>query len=74
MNLEITVGPEQLVIHQGHSILLTDRDGQIPWPTNSGLYFLDTRMISAWHIFANSGSAILRISSGTPRRAAAAAM
>jgi glycogen debranching enzyme len=53
MNLEITVGPEQLVIHQGHSILLTDRDGQIPWPTNRGLYFLDTRMISAWHVFAN---------------------
>ena len=53
MNLEITVGPEQLVIHQGHSILLTDRDGQVPWPTDRGLYFLDTRMVSAWHVFAN---------------------
>ncbi|HEX4196534.1 MAG TPA: glycogen debranching N-terminal domain-containing protein [Caulobacteraceae bacterium] len=53
MNLEITVGPEQLVIHQGHSILLTDRDGQAPWPTNRGLYFLDTRMVSAWLVFAN---------------------
>ena len=53
MNLEITVGPEQLVVHQGHSILLTDRDGQIPWPTNRGLYFLDTRMVSSWQIFAN---------------------
>jgi glycogen debranching enzyme len=53
MNLEITVGPEQLVIHQGHSILLTDRDGQAPWPTDRGLYFLDTRMVSAWLVFAN---------------------
>ena len=53
MNLEITVGPEQLVVHQGHSILLTDRDGQVPWPTNRGLYFLDTRMVSSWQIFAN---------------------
>ena len=53
MNLEITVGPEQLVVHQGHSILLTDRDGRIPWPTDRGLYFLDTRMVSSWQIFAN---------------------
>jgi glycogen debranching enzyme len=53
MNLEITVGPEQLVVHQGHSILLTDRDGQAPWPTDRGLYFLDTRMVSAWLVFAN---------------------
>ena len=53
MDLEITVGPEQLVVHQGHSILLTDRDGQIPWPTDRGLYFLDTRMVSSWQIFAN---------------------
>ncbi len=53
MNLEITVGPEQLVVHQGHSILLTDRDGQIPWPTDRGLYFLDTRMVSAWLVYAN---------------------
>jgi len=53
MNLEITVGPEQLVIHQGHSILVTDPDGQVRWPTNRGLYFLDTRMISAWVVYAN---------------------
>ena len=53
MNLEITVGPQQLAIHQGVSILLTDPDGQIPWPTDKGLYFSDTRMVSAWMIFAN---------------------
>jgi glycogen debranching enzyme len=53
MNLEITIGPEQLVIHQGHAILVTDPDGQVRWPTNRGLYFLDTRMISAWMVYAN---------------------
>ena len=53
MNLEITVGPQQLAIHQGVSILLTDQDGQIPWPTDKGLYFSDTRMVSAWMLFAN---------------------
>ena len=53
MSFEVTVGPPQLVIHQGHGILITDNDGQIPWPTNKGLYFYDTRLISAWQIYAN---------------------
>jgi glycogen debranching enzyme len=53
MPLEIPVGPPQLAVHQGHSLLLTDRDGQIPWPSDKGLYFFDTRLISSWSIFAN---------------------
>ncbi|MDQ6702104.1 MAG: amylo-alpha-1,6-glucosidase, partial [Pseudomonadota bacterium] len=53
MTVEITVGPPQLVINQGDTILVTDNDGQIPWPSDKGLYFLDTRLISSWNIFAN---------------------
>ena len=53
MVLEIPVGPAQLVINQGNSFLSTDRDGQIPWPTDKGLYLSDTRMISSWNIYAN---------------------
>jgi|GEM_PF-6769807 len=53
MSVEITVGPPQLVINQGDTILVTDNDGQIPWPSDKGLYFLDTRLISSWNIFAN---------------------
>jgi glycogen debranching enzyme len=53
MPVEITVGPPQLVINQGDTILVTDNDGQIPWPSDKGLYFLDTRLISSWNIFAN---------------------
>jgi len=53
MAVEITVGPPQLVINQGDTILVTDNDGQIPWPSDKGLYFLDTRLISSWNIFAN---------------------
>jgi glycogen debranching enzyme len=53
LSFEVTVGPPQLVIHQGHGILITENDGQIPWPTNKGLYFFDTRLISAWQIYAN---------------------
>jgi hypothetical protein len=28
-------------------------DGQITWPSERGLYFLDTRIISNWAIYAN---------------------
>ena len=53
MAVEINVGPPQLVINQGNTFLVTAYDGQIPWPSDKGLYFLDTRLISSWNIFAN---------------------
>ncbi len=56
MAFEITVGPPQLAIHQGNSVLLTNQDGQIPWPSNMGLYFFDTRLLSSWSIYANGES------------------
>ena len=40
MAREITAGQLQLVINQGHTVLITDRDGQMPWPTNKGYSFL----------------------------------
>jgi glycogen debranching enzyme len=56
MPLEITVGPPRLTINHGQSVLITDQDGQIRWPTDKGLYDLDTRIISSWRIFANGES------------------
>src|SRR5712692_6871450 len=53
MALEISVGPSQLALHQGNSVLITNRDGQISWPSDKGLYFFDTRLISSWSIYAN---------------------
>jgi glycogen debranching enzyme len=53
LTLEITVSPPQIAINQGHSVLLTGRDGQILFPSNKGLYFFDTRLISNWIIYAN---------------------
>jgi hypothetical protein len=53
MTLEITMGPPKLVINQGHSVLITDSDGQIPWPSDQGLYSFDTRLISSCNIYAN---------------------
>ena len=65
MSLEIKVGPPQLAIHDGNVVLITQPDGQIAWPTAMGLYFLDTRMISAWSISANGVEWDL-LNSGTP--------
>src|SRR6202140_4505743 len=53
MAFKVQVGPAQIAIHQGQSVLLTEPDGQVNWPSKCGLYFRDTRVISAWAIYAN---------------------
>ncbi|MBV9654136.1 MAG: hypothetical protein JOZ42_06190 [Acetobacteraceae bacterium] len=53
MSLRVQVGPSQTAIHQGQTVLVTETDGQIAWPSDKGLYFLDTRLVSAWAIYAN---------------------
>jgi hypothetical protein len=47
---KVQVGPGQIAIHQGQTVLTTDPDGQVIWPSTRGLYFRDTRVISAWAI------------------------
>jgi glycogen debranching enzyme len=53
MSFKVQVGPPQISIHQGQTVLVTEADGQIAWPSDKGLYFLDTRVISSWRVFAN---------------------
>lgn len=53
MTFRVQVGPPQIAIHQGQTVLVTDPDGQIAWPSDKGLYFLDTRVLSSWSIYAN---------------------
>ncbi len=53
MPFKVEVGPPQISIHQGQTVLVSDPDGQINWPSDKGLYFLDTRVISSWAIYAN---------------------
>jgi glycogen debranching enzyme len=53
MPFKVEVGPPQISIHQGQTVLVSDPDGQITWPSDKGLYFLDTRVVSAWAIYAN---------------------
>jgi glycogen debranching enzyme len=53
MAFKVHVGPPQIAIHQGQTVLVSEPDGQINWPSEKGLYFLDTRIVSNWAIYAN---------------------
>ena len=53
MAFKVQVGPAQIAIHQGQTVLVTEPDGQVISPSVHGLYFRDTRVISAWAIYAN---------------------
>jgi glycogen debranching enzyme len=53
MSFKVQVGPPQISIHQGQTVLVSEADGQIAWPSDKGLYFLDTRVISSWRLFTN---------------------
>ena len=51
--LEVKVGPPQLTVHQGYTVMVSEPDGQILAVGQKGLYFLDTRLISSWAMFAD---------------------
>ncbi len=53
MTVKVQVGPPQIAIHQGQTVLISEEDGQINWPSDKGLYFLDTRVVSSWRVYAN---------------------
>ncbi len=53
MAFKVQVGPPQIAIHQGQTVLVSEKDGQINWPSEKGLFFFDTRVVSSWRIYAN---------------------
>lgn len=65
MAVEIKVGPPQLAIHQGFTVLVTNPDGGVSWPSEKGLYFCDTRLVSAYAVYANGAEWTL-LNSGAP--------
>jgi glycogen debranching enzyme len=54
MPYKVQVGPPQIAVHQGMTVLVTEPDGQVQSPTDKGLYFFDTRLISGWTVYANA--------------------
>ena len=53
MPFKVEVGPPQIAIHYGQTVLVTNLDAQISWPSERGLFFFDTRVLSSWAIYAN---------------------
>jgi hypothetical protein len=39
MAFKVQVGPPQISIHEGQTVLVSEPDGQIPWPSEKGLLF-----------------------------------
>jgi glycogen debranching enzyme len=52
MPFKVEVGPPQIAIHHGQTVLITEPDAQIRWPSERGLFFFDTRVLSSWAIYA----------------------
>jgi len=53
MPFKVQVGPPQIAIHHDQTVLISEENGQMAWPSDKGLYFRDTRLISAWSIYTN---------------------
>src|SRR5215471_631578 len=53
MAFKVQVGPPLISIHQGQTVLISEQDGQINWPSEKGLYFFDTRIVSSWAVYAS---------------------
>jgi hypothetical protein len=55
MSFKVQVGPPQILIHHGQTVLIGKQDGQIKWLSDKGLYFFDTRVVSSFAAYANGG-------------------
>jgi glycogen debranching enzyme len=56
MPFKVQVGPPQIAIHHAMTVLVTEPNGEMVWPSDKGLYLLDTRLISGWSVQANGES------------------
>ena len=50
MSFKVQVGPAQIAIHQGRTVLVCEPDETIPFPGDKGLHFDDTRIVSSWSL------------------------
>src|SRR5947209_16651695 len=59
MPIEIQVGPPSITISQGRTFMVTDQRGEIHPQTDAGVYAIDTRFISSYHLYINSEPLVL---------------
>jgi hypothetical protein len=53
MALEVTVGPPDLTINNGHTFLVSELDGSLTHNSDQGLYARDTRYLSGYQLYLN---------------------
>ncbi len=70
MAYEISVGPAQLTINIGECVLITETDGAVRQPSERGLFYRDTRLVSEWDVRVNNRPWDLLSSAATAHYAA----
>jgi glycogen debranching enzyme len=53
MPIEIQVAPPGITISQGRTFMVTDQRGEIKPESDTGIYAIDTRFISFYHLYIN---------------------
>ena len=53
MPVEIKVSPPGITISQGRTFMVTDQRGEINLQSDQGIYAIDTRFISSYHLYIN---------------------
>ena len=53
MTIEIKVGPPVITISQGRTFMVTDHRGFVNTDSDQGVYAIDTRFISYYHLYIN---------------------
>jgi len=67
---DINVGPAQLTINAGECVLITEPDGQVHQPSEHGLFYRDTRLVSTWNVTVDGQPWTLLSSAATEHFAA----
>lgn len=74
MAFDISVGPPQLTINAGECVLITEPNGQIGQPSERGLFYRDTRVVSEWGVTVDGREWTLLSSATTEHFAAQVVM
>ena len=53
MPVEIKVSPPGITISQGRTFMVTDQRGEIDPKSDEGIYAIDTRFVSSYHLYIN---------------------
>ncbi len=65
MPVEVSVGPQTLVINHGATFVVSDLQGEIDGDRGHGMFSSDTRFVSSYRLYTNGRRCVL-LTSGTP--------